>query len=634
MCGICGIINFNKTPVDTKLLVSMRDSLRHRGPDDFGTLLLGLGQIKTLYTKYINPIWFRNLDELEKHFSILMHYSVGLAHRRLAIIDLSEKAKQPMSDITGRYHIVYNGEVYNFKEIGLELEKNGYKFKSRSDTEIILYSYIHWGVGCLSRFNGMFAFAIWDSLEEKIFLARDRFGKKPLYYCRDSDGNLMFASELKTLLLNDKIPKKLSYTALNCYLTLGYILSPLTMYENIWKLEPGSYLLISNKGKNINKTRYWDFANLFREKVKDNEKEAAERILFLMGQAVKRRLIGDVDIGAFLSGGVDSSAIVALMKKYHNEGLHTFSVGFEEDSYNELHDANRTANWFGTIHHKRICRVDKELNLLYQAINVYDELFSDNSLIPLVELSRLASETVKVVLSGDGADEMFAGYITHKASMYQHYFRFLPNYLKKYTLEKINKYVPVSLKKISWEYRLKQFLYGSVNSEKYAHYLWRNIFTPAERIVILGDDNKELVYDTDPFIYFNKYYEEVKDLGIFDQHLYVDIKTWLADDILVKLDRATMGTGLEARCPYLDIDLVSYTASLPYRFKLRSFGYYPYKQKYILKKALKNVVPEFVLKKKKAGFNSPVGLWLNDKSMNEFKLFNRLVFNEKIKYAD
>lgn len=626
MCGICGIINFDGSTIILEELMKMNNSMYHRGPDDCGAVIFGSNKE--------DIISFKSIDDLKKPHSSFNPYSIGLAHRRLAIIDLTENAHQPMSDSTGRYHIVYNGEVYNFKTIRKELEEKGYIFKSKSDTEIILYSYIEWGAKCLNKFNGMFAFAIWDNQEKNLFLARDRFGKKPLYYYRRPNGNFIFASELTALSLCSNIPKDLYYPAINCYLAIGYILSPMSMYKDIEKLEPSHYIIISNNGRDFIKMRYWNYADLFKDKSKDSEKEAMSKITSLLEEAVKRRTVSDVPVGAFLSGGIDSSSVVAMMKKHHKGELHTFSIGFEEDGYNELTDADRAAKWIGTIHHNKLCKPDGNINSLFKAIDIYDELFSDTSLVPMAEVSKLAAEKVKVVLSGDGADEIFAGYITHKASKYQHYMQFSPNIAKKAILNILNKYSKVNFKKLGLEYRMKQFLYGSMYPEKQSHYLWRNIFTPEERVQILGHDYRKLIYDTDPFIYFKKYYNEVKDLSIFDQHLYVDIKTWLADDILVKLDRATMNSSIEARCPYLDIDLVSYLASLPYTYKLHSIlGFIPYKQKYILKKSLKTVLPEFILKKKKEGFNAPIGRWLNDRSMNEFKLFNKIVFKRKLGYA-
>ena len=600
MCGICGKLSWVK-PVDLKIVENINNALFHRGPDDGSVLPLG---------------------------------NIVLGHRRLSIIDLTETGKQPMSDKTDRYYIVYNGMVYNFLELKQYLIKAGYHFRGTSDTEVVLYSYIHWGIDCLTKFNGMFALAIWDSKEQVLLLARDRFGKKPLYYYRLPDGGIVFASVLTALMKDPEVPRKTSYAALNCYLSLSYILSPMTMYEGVEKLEPGYYILIKNKGKNFIKQRYWNYANSFRLKTKDSIKDAAAKVLFLLEQSVKRRLISDVPVGAFLSGGVDSSAVVALMKKHHTGELHTFSMGFDDATYNELPDAKRTSDWIGTTHHAKICEMDESLSLIHNAVASYDEIFADTSLIPMVEVSKLAAKHVKVVLSGDGGDEIFAGYITHKASEYHHKLRKVPVNFNKFLLSILNRFFPPQKTKLSFEFKAKQFLYGLLYSGHQAHYLWRCIFTPEERIKILGSDYKDLVYDTDPFLQFKKYYDEVRDLDYFDQHLYVDSKTWLADDILVKLDRATMHSSIEGRCPYLDNDLVAYVASLPYNYKSVPYSQiFPKKHKYILKVAVKELLPEFVLKKRKTGFNSPVGKWLQVKGINEFKAFNQFVYNEKLNNA-
>ncbi len=600
MCGISGKLSWQQ-PVNSEVVVDINSKLFHRGPDDGGILSLE---------------------------------NIVLGHRRLSIIDLTEAGKQPMSDNTNRYHIVYNGMVYNFRELKQDLIRAGYHFRGTSDTEVVLYSYIYWGIDCLPKFNGMFALAVWDSKEQVLLLARDRFGKKPLYYYRLPDGGIVFASELTALMKDTEVPRKISSAALNCYLSLSYILSPMTMYESVEKLEPAYYILIKNKGKYFTKQRYWNYADLFRLKTNDSIKDAAAKILFLLEQSVKRRMISDVPIGAFLSGGVDSSAVVALMKKYHTGELHTFSMGFDDATYNELPDAKRTSDWIGTIHHAKICEMDGSLSIIHNAIASYDEIFADTSLIPMVEVSKLAAEHVKVVLSGDGGDEIFAGYITYKATEYHHKLRLVPVGFKRFLLSFLNRFFPPQKTKLSFEFKAKQFLYGLLYSGHQAHYLWRCIFTPEERIKILGSDYKDLVYSTDPFLQFKKHYDEVRDLDIFDQHLYVDIKTWLADDILVKLDRATMHSSIEGRCPYLDNDLVAYVASLPYKYKsVPRSQIFPKKHKYILKVAVKELLPISVLKKRKAGFNSPVGKWLQVEGINEFKAFNQFVYSEKLKNA-
>lgn len=591
MCGIAGKIDWSASPgVDT--VTRMCDKLRHRGPDDHGIVSLN---------------------------------NITLGHRRLSIIDLSENARQPMVSSDGRYFIVYNGEVYNFNELKKELEGLGVIFRTSSDTEVVLYSYIQWREHCLDRFNGMFAFAIWDNKLKELFMAKDRFGKKPLYYYRDGS-KMVFSSELDVLMCDNDIPREISYEALNSYLALGYILAPMTLYKDIFKLESATFMIVSDSGKRVRKTRYWDYAEKFREKVNLDEKEIAENVLTLLDSAVKKRMVSDVPIGAFLSGGIDSSSVSSLMKKYQRGDLHTFSIGFDQHSYNEIKDANRAAQWIGTIHHSRICRVKESQELVNDALSAYDEPFADNSCIPTFALAKLTASYVKVALSGDGADEMFAGYITYKADRYYYYARMLPLLMRKLLVRAGKNLCQHKHSKLNFGYKQKQFFYGTLHSPEKAHYLWRIIFHPEERIAILGEDKRELIYETDPFFIFKKYYERAAGLHWLDKNLYVDAMTWLTDDILVKVDRASMKNSIEVRNPYLDVELASYCASIPAGLKIKGL-----KTKYILKLSLKNTLPGFILNKKKSGFSTPVGAWLGSDGLDEFRLFNKYVFDRKVK---
>jgi len=590
MCGIAGKINWKGQP-EAEPVRRMCDKMRHRGPDDYGIISLS---------------------------------NIVLGHRRLSIIDLSDSAKQPMVSSNNRYYIVYNGEVYNFKELKKELETLSVVFKTSSDTEVVLYAYIQWGAKCLDKFNGMFALAIWDNQLKELFLATDRFAKKPLYYYKNSD-KMSFASELNALICDSQIPQEISYEALNSYLAIGYILSPMTLYKNIFRLESATFMVVSDSGKTIRKTRYWDYAQKFREKTKSTRAEISENILNLLDKSVKMRMVSDVPIGAFLSGGIDSSSVSSLMKKYHNGDLHTFSMGFDHKDYNEIEDANSAAQWIGTVHHNQICKIQDSFELINDALEAYDEPFADNSCIPTFALSKLASSRVKVALSGDGADEIFAGYITYQADRCYYYARILPLFIRKLLL-KFEGDAP-KYSKISFSYKKKQFLYGCLHSPEQAHYLWRLYFRPEERVKILGQDKRDLVYDTDPFFTFKKYYEKAAGLHWLDKSLYVDAMTWLTDDILVKVDRASMRNSLEVRNPYLDVDLVTYSASIPVELKMPGL-----KTKYILKLSLKNILPDFILNKKKCGFNAPVGSWLNSGNLDEFRFFNKYVFDRKVKF--
>ena len=592
MCGISGKTDWKGNDQNRSATVrEITQAISHRGPD-------AKGQI--------------DLDE------------VSLGHRRLSIIDLSEKASQPMSTRDGRYHIVYNGEVYNFPELRSELSRKfNIDFFSHSDTEVILHCYIRYGEDCFKMFNGMFAIAVWDSAKKELLLARDRFGKKPLYYYIGSDGNVTFASELTALMKDRSIPAKVSAEGLNCYLALGYILSPMSFYESVMKLEPASYIKFTADKSPTRSFRYWNYSDAFRTKTKEREEDIEHRIVELLTASVKRRMISDVPVGAFLSGGIDSSSIVAIMKKLHTGELHTFSVGFASESYNELPDAERISQWIGTVHHSMICNKDNSIDAINESIDAYDEPFADNSLIPMVEVSRLASQYVKVVLSGDGADELFAGYITYKADKYHAFAKPVPNFLKRFVSDALS--LGNNGKKLNWQYKQKQFLNGAMHDADSAHYLWRQFFSKEDRIRILGKKNEQLVHDTDPYRYFKKYYDEAEGLEKLDRNLYVDCMTWLPDDILVKVDRATMHSGLESRSPYLDPVLAEYAASIPCGLKMKGT-----EMKYILKKALSSVLPEFVLNKKKSGFNAPVGAWIGSNGIDEFRTFNKYVYDRKI----
>lgn len=591
MCGIAGkIINHSKQEV-FNTVSKMCEVMHHRGPDNQG------------------------IEAFE---------NIVLGHRRLAIIDLSNDANMPMFSDDRRYCITYNGEFYNFKDVRKTLEKKGYVFTTTSDTEVLLKSYIEYKERCLEKINGMFAFAVWDKIEKKLFLARDRFGQKPLFYTQLSRNGFSFASELKAFFVDDEIEKKYNPEALNCYLALGYILNPMTQYENIYLLEPGSYMLVDVHGKILEKKCYWDYSKTFDTRIKPVENEIIHNLNHLLRNAVHRRMISDVPVGGFLSGGIDSSSIVSYMKEIHQGELHTFSVGFDQRTYNELPDADKVAQILETRHHGIIVGKTDPITLMNHAIDVFDELFSDNSLIPMVEVSNLASKHVKVVLSGDAGDELFGGYITYKADKILPLIKFfIPAFLRNKLAQdrKIS-----STSKIDWQFKMQQFFYGSLHDPETAHYMWRLIFKPEERVKILGEEYRELIYDTDPINTFKKYYAKVKHLDKMSQHFYVDAMTWLTDDILLKVDRSSMASSIEARTPFLDVDLVNYVSSIPSELKLKRIN-----TKHILKKTLRNQIPDFVINKKKSGFNSPVNMWIERVETNEFQDFNKYVFDRKMK---
>lgn len=590
MCGIAGKVALNHVP-DVQAVERMTRRLSHRGPDAEGVMVLG--------------------------------DNAAFGHRRLSIIDLSESANQPMQDDSRRYTIVYNGEVYNYLELRKVLLDAGVNFSTQSDTEVVLSAYIRWGTQCFEKFNGMFALAIWDSLDKILILARDRFGKKPLFYTL-LNGEITFASELTALLEDSAIKEKvsLSISALNHYLAMGYVLAPLTIYREINKLETATYLTFQDN--KIRKHRYWDYRVCFDHQTKQTEADVAQQLDALLEQAVKYRLISDVPVGAFLSGGLDSSGVTAYAKHHIPYELHTFCVGFAEASYNEAEGARIIADYLSTVHYELVPELKRDKDIINKTIDCYDEPFSDTSLIPMVLVSKFASQFVKVVLSGDGADEIFGGYVTYQADLLKKRLQFIPKSFQGLASTVLRKTAFETMKKTSVGFKLKQFSKGLAQSPQYAHYVWRELHDENERIALIGAEHSDEIKSSHPFFTFLKYYGEAGDLEQMNQHLYVDAKTWLADDILVKVDRATMAFGLEARAPFLDANVTEYAASIPSAMKLGMHG-----GKLILKKVLNKYLPSSTIYKRKSGFNAPVNSWLDNNRENEFRFFNKYVWNQK-----
>ncbi|MBD3264076.1 MAG: asparagine synthase (glutamine-hydrolyzing) [Candidatus Omnitrophica bacterium] len=593
MCGITGLIKTSINSRDVGIFNRMRDSLAHRGPDGYGTIQSG---------------------------------NILLGHRRLAIIDLSESGNQPMHTEDRRYYITYNGELYNFLDIKNDLVKSGYSFFGSSDTEVVLNAYIEYGPDCLKKFNGMFAFAVLDTFKKELFLARDRFGQKPLYYYL-KNGVFAFASELRAFRENPDIELEKSTESLNCYLALGYVLSPKTIYRHLYQLDPSTYLKINHKLEIVEKAKFWNYEDYFAQKSKDKLPVKKEKIFSLLKKSVNARMVGDVPLGSLLSGGMDSGIVTYLLQSNAPEPVSTFSIGFELPSYNELGDAKRLAEFLGTVHASGIINRGNYYELCDEAVSKLDGLLGDNSFIPTYALFKLASGDVKVVLSGDAGDEMFAGYATYRADLIFEIAKYCPGFILRYLSrrKRVN-----SERKVGFGFKMQQFAYGSQFDYRKAHYCWRMIFRPEERVSILGEENRELVYDTDPLREFEKYYERVKHLNRLDQHLFVDAMTWLPDDILTKVDRSSMSCGIEARTPFLDKDFVEYAASLEAEDKLSIF-----ENKAILKESFRKKMPEFVFKKPKSGFNMPVANYMQPEFFNEFQdytyfIYRRAMQTEKV----
>lgn len=594
MCGIVGSLQW-QTPDSEQLIQRMTSMLAHRGPDAEKVVSLG---------------------------------PMVLGHRRLSIIDVSPLSDQPMADNTGRYWIVYNGELYNFKVLKKELLQLGHFFITESDTEVILEAWKRYGIDCLQKFVGMFAFAIWDKEQENLFLARDRMGEKPLYYSSLTtsavisgsapDHNIVFASEMKALCLHPNISNRINPNALSEFLSLNYILTDSCILQGVEKLPPAHYLLLK-RGRPPEIRNYWNLSEHYRNKDQNNSKvyikkakeEAAEKLRSMIQSSVQDQMVSDVPLGAFLSGGIDSSTIVAAMSQAdRNAAINTFSIGFHEDSYSELAESKMVAEYLKVDHHTQ-CIEAERVKQLPAIVQTSDEPFADSSLIPTYFLSEFSSQKVKVCLSGDGGDELFAGYETYTADKLYQYMQSIPKELRRFMGTMVEKYWPVSHNKVSLDYKLKQFLKGSLFDFHRAHYFWRVIFSDQEKQNILKEEVRNTVMQHDPFLNFAKHFQAVSDCHPLDQALYVDIKTWMVDDILVKVDRFSMAHSLEVRAPFLNHHLVEFAASLPVDWKMKMF-----QKKHILKLSQQNNLPSSILHRPKKGFSAPISPWFSGKLQN------------------
>ena len=571
MCGISGHLNFSGAP-DMDLVSRMTSCLAHRGPDGTGVHAVG---------------------------------SVGLGHRRLAIIDLSPSAGQPMCDWSRSCWIVFNGEIYNFRELRTELTNLGARFTTQSDTEVILEAYKQWGADSLSRLNGMFAFALWDDHRRTLLLARDRLGKKPLYYHRRRDGSLTFASELKALCEDPQLDRTLNPRALNQYLSLNYTLTSDAILDGVEKLAPAHYAVCSEQAP-FTATRYWDIASHFRRPTSCRSlDEAAEALRALVDDSVRIRLVSDVPLGVLLSGGVDSSTLAASMCQSLPPSLvKSFSMGFQEKSFSEVAEARETARFLG-IDHKDTEATTDAAAILSRIVFHGDEPFADTSMIPMYLLSEFARRHVTVCLAGDGGDEVFAGYETYVADKIHHLTQWVPAPVARGAAAAVRHLMPVSFDKVSFDYKVRQFVGGQALPAARAHYHWRTIFSEDEKRDLLSPEVRASVMASDPFDSFAAFDRELTEAHYLHRAQYVDLKTWLADDILVKADRASMAHGLELRAPFLDHRLVEFAASLPVEWKLKGL-----RKKHVLKLSQQNRLPAAVLSRPKQGFNAPVAHWL------------------------
>lgn len=567
MCGFCGIAysDFQRRPSES-LVRTMNDQISHRGPDDFGV-----------------------------HIS----EGFGFGHRRLSILDLSSAGHQPMSNEAKNIWLTFNGEIYNFRAIRSELESKGYVFRSQTDSEVIIKGYEEWGINILDKLNGMFAFGLWDERIKSLFLARDRLGIKPLFYYLN-DEKIVFGSEIKAILGDTSISRHLDRQAFHNYLSFNYMSAPLTGFQNIRQVMPGEYLKFS-KG-NVSIQAYWDLH--YREPAKRSDQDYLEEFDSRLKNAVESQLVSDVPFGAFLSGGVDSSSIVALMKETMTQPVKTFSIGFKEESFNETSYAQQVSSHLKTEHYEEIVSPDL-IKLLPKLVWHAEEPTADSSMLPVFCVAGLARKHVSMVLSGDGADEILAGYETYQAHYLAEIYRKIPSPVRSVLNKAVSK-LPVSHAKVSFDYKAKAFVEGAARSREDAHFAWREIFSEQQKRDLYSAEFLNHFAPQPTVQIYRDYFNKSDARDFLNKMLYVDTRFYLPSDMLVKVDRMTMAHSLEARVPFLDHELVEFVASLPTHLKLKQFR----KKKFILKQAMASRLPHSILHRKKAGFNVPVGRWI------------------------
>lgn len=568
MCGICGIIYADpERKPDPSVLKSMCDTLVYRGPDDEGTYAA---------------------------------FQAGLGMRRLSIIDLNT-GHQPLSNEDGTLWIVFNGEIYNFKELRNSLVSLGHRFRTQSDTEVIIHGYEAWGADVCQKLNGIFGFAVWDEKKKSLFLGRDHLGVKPLYYYHDPE-KLVFGSEIKAILACPGVRRTLDFQALNHYLTFEYIPAPESIFKEIRKLKPGHCLMWLNNKIEINS--YW---KLTPHEKAWKEGEASERLEELMRDAVRGQLISDVPLGAFLSGGMDSSVLVSLMAGLMDRPVKTFSIGFKESSYNELQYARAVARKYDTEHHEFTIE-PHALELTEKLVRILDEPLGDFSIFPTYLVSKMARDFVTVALSGDGGDELFAGYDTYRAHRFdRRMYHRLPKLVKRGLIEPLADRLPPSEKKKGAVNSFKRFVEGTRLPKNLAHARWMVFLNSQERRQLLSDPVLEAVRDSDPYGFILEAGEEAGPVDDVTRTGFIDVKTYLVDDILVKVDRMSMAASLEARVPFLDPRIVEFVFTLPPGLKLKGF-----QTKYLLKKTFWNALPPEVQNRDKQGFSIPIKNWIRN----------------------
>ena len=566
MCGIAGSLAVERVHQECRV-AAMCDAQRHRGPDDSG-------------------IWS---DEF-----------CTLGHRRLAIIDLTETGRQPLSNEDGTIWITFNGEIYNFQALRVELEGLGHRFHTRTDTETIVHAYEQWGTDCLGRLRGQFAFGLWDQNRRRLFLARDRVGKKPLFYTR-AGGRFLFASELQGILADPAVSREVNRDAIDAYLSWGYVPAPATAFVGIRKLAPAHWLTLeeTRTGWVERVERYWSLD--YTPKLNLSEGEAADGLREKLREAVRLRMISDVPLGAFLSGGIDSSIVVGLMAQLADRPVRTFSIGFKEAEWDETAHAQRIADRWSTEHHRFVVEPNA-LEVLPRLVRHYGEPYADSSAVPTFYVSQLTRAEVTVALNGDGGDESFAGYERYLGNRLAERIRLLPG--SGLAARALSGLLPDSLDPKSGLRRARRFLAVATEAMPARYGRWIGYFDPTAKETLYSADFRASLNGSRPESWMAGLFDAAKGLDPVDASMAVDVRSYLPFDLLVKVDITSMANSLEARSPFLDHEVMEFAARLPVELKLRGR-----ESKYLLKRAFRDLLPSENVDRRKMGFGVPVGEW-------------------------
>src|SRR3989338_48526 len=569
MCGICGFAGLD----DEQLLRRMTSSLAHRGPDEEGFFLARSNEMRA--------------------------GGIGLGIRRLKIIDL-QTGSQPVFNEDKSIVIVYNGEIYNFLDLRGNLERKGHRFYTKTDTEVIVHLYEEYCIDCVKYLRGMFAFAIWDSKNQRLFIARDQIGIKPLYYM-EFNSSLLFASELKSILQYEKIHRQTNLQALDLYLTYLYNPAPLIIFDKIHKLLPGHYLLWEN-GK-IKIEKYWDLE--VQSKIQNLDKRFyVEKLMDLLKETVENHMISDVPLGAFLSGGLDSSTVVALMSKLTGQPVKTFTIGYglKDTAFNELEKARIVARKFGCDHHEYILE-PRVVELLPELVKYFDEPFADSSMIPTYLVSKVSREKVTVALTGIGGDELFGGYPRYLGAKISLLYEKSPLFFRQF-ISLLGRNLPETGGSRDWSGRIKRFLLAGTLSFPERYKSWVSFFTSELKDKLYTDYFKSQILNPMPVI--DKYFDVLNEKSL-ERLFYTDLKTYLVYDLLCMADRMSMANSLELRVPLCDLNLIEFLARTPFSLKVNGFTF-----KYLLKKTMAETLPKEILQQKKMGFMIPLNRWISE----------------------